>query len=71
MRWISFYVLSVFQGNSSWYVHKEHCQDEKGDLIDENDAKKIVRSASEIYWKNLISTEDKYWLSTTSSTPKE
>ena len=41
------------------------------ELIDENDATKIVRSASETDWDKLISDEEKYWLSTTSSTPKE
>ena len=41
------------------------------ELIDETDATKIVRSASENDWDKLISNEEKYWLSTTSFTPKE
>ena len=43
------------------------------ELIDENDATKIVRNASNLIWNNLISESNgkKYWLSSGSSTPKK
>ena len=41
------------------------------ELMDETDATKVVMSALENDWDKLISDEEKYWLSTTSSTPKE